>query len=185
MYWQNKGPRNTEKTLKLALDKAEEQNIRHIIVASSTGRTAEALLEIANPDKYNIVCVTYHAGFNDPGKTAMSLETRRKLEDAGLAVLTTTHLMAGLDRALRFKFGGVYPAEIIANTLRIFGQGVKVCTEISGMALDAGMVPHGEKVVAIGGSGKGADAALVITPAHSHQFFDSKIHELICKPAGF
>ncbi|HZK18512.1 MAG TPA: pyruvate kinase alpha/beta domain-containing protein [Clostridia bacterium] len=185
MYWPGKGPGNTEETLKLSLTRAREQGIRYIVAASSTGRTIEALLKHEEAKSCKIVCVTYHAGFHDPGETMMSLEARRELEDAGVSVLTATHLMAGLDRALRFKFGGVYPAEIIANTLRIFGQGVKVCTEISGMALDAGMIPYGEKVVAIGGSGKGADAALIITPAHSHQFFDAKIHEIICKPGEF
>jgi hypothetical protein len=73
----------------------------------------------------------------------------------------------------------------MAQTLRMLGQGFKVCVEISGMALDAGLIPYGEEIVAIGGSAKGADTAVVITPAHSNRFFDTKINEIICKPGQF
>lgn len=45
--------------------------------------------------------------------------------------------------------------EIIANTLRMFGQGVKVCVEVATMALDAGLIPYGEDVIAAGVSGVG------------------------------
>jgi len=93
--------------------------------------------------------------------------------------------MAGLDRAVRNKFGGVYPSEIIAQTLRMLGQGVKVCVEVAGMALDAGLIPYGVDVVSVGGTGRGADSAIVIAPAHSNQFFDTKIREIICKPREF
>jgi hypothetical protein len=109
-------------------------------------------------------------------------ETKRRLEEGGIKVLTATHLLAGVDRALKNKFNGIYPAEIIAYTLRILGQGVKVGVEIACMALDAGLIPYGEDVITIAGSGKGADTALVIRPAHSNYFFETKIKEIICKP---
>jgi uncharacterized protein len=96
--------------------------------------------------------------------------------------LTTTHLLSGVDRALRNKFEGIYPAEIIASTLRMFGQGLKVCVEISVMALDAGLIPYGEEIITVGGTGRGADTAAVIVPAHSIKFFDTKIKEIICMP---
>jgi len=40
-----------------------------------------------------------------------------------------------------------------------------VCVEIAGMALDAGLVPYGKEIIAVAGSGTGADTAIVITPA--------------------
>jgi len=132
-----------------------------------------------------VVCVTYHAGFATPGQTTMLPEVKKKLEDGGIKVLTTTHLLAGVDRALKNKFNGIYPAEIIAYTLRILGQGVKVGAEIACMALDAGLVPYGEDIITIAGSGKGADTALVIRPAYSNYFFETKIKEIICKPRAF
>jgi hypothetical protein len=83
---------------------------------------------------------------------------------------------------LSSKFGGVNPVEIIANALRMFGQGVKVCTEISVMALDSGLIPYGESVVAVAGTGRGADTAVIIKPAHAKDILNTRIQEIICKP---
>lgn len=155
--------------------------IRYVVVASNTGKTAELCLDKG----LQVVCVTHHVGYAAPGEDEMPVETRKRLSEAGVRVLTTTHLMAGLDRAVRNKFGGLYPAEIVAASLRMLGQGLKVCVEVAGMALDAGMIPHGEEIVAIGGTGAGADTAAIIVPAHSNKFFDTKVKEIICKPREF
>lgn len=184
--WDNKGPNNTIDTLELAYKRALELDIENIVIASNSGSTVDELLKIINskenPETHNIVCVTHHVGFTKPGKDEMSAEKRKTFGDKGIKLLTTTHLFAGVDRGVRNKFGGVYPAEIIAQTLRIFGQGIKVAVEISCMALDAGLIPFGESIIAVGGSGKGADSAIVINPAHGNNFFDCEIPEIICMP---
>jgi hypothetical protein len=72
--------------------------------------------------------------------------------------------------------------ETIADTLRIFGQGMKVVCEISMMAADSGLVRSDEDVVAIAGSSRGADTAVVLKPVNTHNFFDLKIREILCKP---
>jgi len=178
LLWPEKGKNNTDQTIETAIKKARQLGIKYIVVASNSGWTAEKLLGKG----FEVVCVTHHVGFEGPGIDEMPPEMRRKLQDQGVKVLTTTHLFAGLDRAVRNKFGGVYPAEIMAQTLRMFGQGVKVGVEVAGMALDAGLIPYGVDVVAIGGTGEGADAAIVIRPAHSNKFFDTVIKEIICMP---
>lgn len=184
MHWEKKGPQNTGGTIELALQRAREVGIQNVVVASSTGKTALEVAEKAG-NSIQVCCVTYHVGFDGPGKSRMPEKVKQQLAEKGVPTLTTTHLLAGVDRAVRNKFGGVYPAEIMAQTLRMLGQGVKVCVEIAGMALDAGLVPYGEEIVAIAGSGTGADTAVVIVPAHSNHFFDTKIKEIICKPREF
>ena len=181
MYWNTRGKNNTDETIALAVKKAKELNLEHIVVGSNTGDTALKLADCG----LKVVSVSHHVGFAGPGVDEMSGEMREKLAAAGITVLTTTHLMAGLDRAVRNKFGGVYPSEIIAQTLRMLGQGVKVCVEVAGMALDAGLIPYGVDIVSIGGTGRGSDSAIVIAPAHSNHFFDTKIKEIICKPREF
>lgn len=181
MYFDKAGKHNTDEVIKLVTDYAANHNIKYVVVASKTGDTAEKLLG----NDFKVICVTYHVGFFGPGQASLTPERRQQLEDQGIPVLTTTHLMAGLDRACRFKFGGVYPAEIIASTLRMFGQGTKVCIEVAGMALDAGLIPYGEEVIAVAGSANGADTALTLLPAHSNYFFDTKVREIICKPKDF
>ncbi len=179
-YWEKAGKKNTEDTVKAALEKAEELGIKHIVVASNSGETAELFAGKG----LNVVCVTHQVGFKEPGEDEMEADMRKNLKEKGVEVLTTTHLLAGVDRALRFKFEGVHPAEIVASTLRLLGQGFKVCIEISVMALDAGLVPYGEEIIVVGGTGRGADAACVLVPAHSSQFFDAKVKEIICMPQG-
>lgn len=180
MYWERRGPANTDATVGAALKRAGELEIDHLVVASNSGATADKIA--AGKTGITVTCVTHHAGFIGPGKTEMSAETRAGLSRKGLQLLTTTHLLAGVDRALRMKFQGIYPAEIIASSLRMFGQGVKVCVEISVMALDAGLIPHGEEIIAVAGTGRGADTACLILPAHSNNFFDTVVKEIICMP---
>ncbi|MDD4171195.1 MAG: pyruvate kinase alpha/beta domain-containing protein [Syntrophomonas sp.] len=180
MYWDTAGPANTEKTIQLAIDRAIELGIGHIVVASNSGANINRILE--KNTNLNIIGVTHHIGFAEPGGDEMSTPMREELHAKGIKLLTTTHLFGGVDRAVRLQFGGLYPAEIISHTLRIFGQGVKVAVEIAIMALDAGLIPYGEDVISIGGTATGADAAIVIRPAHSNKVFQTTVQEIICMP---
>lgn len=72
---------------------------------------------------------------------------------------------------------------IIAQTLRFFGQGMKVIVEIASMAADAGVIPADKDVLVIAGSGRGSDTAVILRPANSHRIFDLVIREIIAKPS--
>lgn len=183
MYYHTADIHNTEAVVEEAIKRAEQLDLKHIVVASCTGKSAQLFLDHAK--NFEIVCVTHQSGFYQPGEDEMDPGIRKKLLEGGIKVLTTTHLLAGIDRACRLKFGGVYPAEIVASTLRMFGQGLKVSVEIAGMALDAGLIPYGAETVSLGGTGQGLDTAVVLVPAHSQNFFDTKIKEIICKPRNF
>jgi uncharacterized protein len=178
VYWDKKGQECTEDTVLAAIQAAKEKGIRIIIVASNTGATAELF---ANKG-LEVICVTHVNGFVNPGENEMTKENRSKLEALNIKVLTTTHVLSGAERAFSSKFAGIYPVEIIANTLRMFGQGVKVGVEIATMALDSGLIPFGESIIAVGGSGRGADSAIIIKPAHAKDILNTRIEEIICKP---
>lgn len=183
LYWDKPGRTNTISTSEAALNRAAELGLKHIVVASSSGRSAELFLK--HTGVFEIICVTHQVGYFKPGEDEMVPETRKKLAGGGIKLLTTTHLMAGIDRACRNKFGGIYPSEIVANALRMLGQGLKVCVEVGCMALDAGLIPYGTEIVTVGGTGQGLDTAVVLLPAHSQNFFDNKVKEIICKPREF
>ncbi|MEO0009381.1 MAG: pyruvate kinase alpha/beta domain-containing protein [candidate division WOR-3 bacterium] len=180
-YFKHPGSVNTTSTFKLVLEFSRKNKIKHLVVASTTGKTVLQLLRMI-PKDLSIICVTHHAGFTQPGMREMSSAAERRLNAIGIPVLRTTHLFAGVDRALRLKFGGISPAEIVAHTYRTLGEGFKVAVEIAVMTLDAGLIPYGKDIISIGGTGSGADTAIVIRPAHSHHFFDTKIKQIICKP---
>ncbi len=182
MYFDKPGKDNTDQTLKLAADRAKELSINEVVVASTSGFTASKAIEIF--DGYRITAVTYHSGFKEPFKNEMSADVKADLQNKGIAVLAASHALSGLERSIAKKHSGAYPVLIIADTLRLFGQGVKVAVEVAVMAADAGALTGGD-IIAIGGSGHGADAALVLKPAHQNNFFDMRIREIICKPRAF
>ena len=113
-------------------------------------------------------------------------ENRKTVEGKGGIMLTTTHAFGGVHRSLYRGEGPPPPlpviGDVIAMTLRMFGQGMKVACEIAAMAADAGMVRTDEEIIAIGGTGRGADTAVVLQPEYVHRFFNLKVKELICKP---
>ncbi len=182
IYFEKPGKDNTDETLKAAKKRADELRIRDIIVASTTGYTASRAVKVFNPREYNLVIVTHMTGFRNPGEQEFPAELREKLASMGAKILTCTHALSGVERALRKMLNTWGPVEFIAQALRLLGEGIKVVVEIVVMAADAGLIPISKDVIAIAGTGRGADTACVVKPAHSTNFFDLFIKEIICKP---
>jgi hypothetical protein len=174
---------STDKTLQLAFGKAKELET-DIVIATTSGASAAAGVEYAKNAgfKGRVIVVTHVNGFKVPGENELLEENRKKLEAAGAVIITATHALSGAERAISGKFGGAYPVEIIAHTLRMFCQGMKVCVEIAAMALDAGAVKAPHPVVVVGGTASGLDTACVITPGYTSKIFDTRVHEVLCKP---
>ena len=181
LYFTEPDEVNTDETLKAVKERADELKIRDIIVASTRG--GSGLKAIAAFKDYNVVVVTHSTGLREPGVQELSEEMAEKIKAGGGRILTATHAFSGVNRAIQKKFDTVYPTGIIAQTLRLFSQGMKVCVEITAMAADAGMIPVDKDVVAIAGSGRGADTAIVVKPATAHNLFDMVIKEIITKPS--
>jgi len=180
IYYPEISEENTEKTLKAAKERADELGIKNIVVSSTRGGTALATLDVFKG--YNVVVVTHVAGFKEPGKIEMSDDTVAEIKKKGGKVLTTVHAFGGVSSAIQKKFDTMESGLLIANVLRMFGQGMKVAFEIIYMAADAGLLPMDEDVISIAGTGKGADTAIVVKPAHSGDMFDLYAKEIIAKP---
>ena len=181
--FKEKGKVNTAETLSLAVAKAVELGAP-MVVASNTGSTAEQLAALLKESHKDIPVVLVSAvyGMREPGKNQLSDEKRAELKAQGFKVVTAAHALSGAERAFSNKFHGQGPIEIMAHTLRMFSQGVKVGVECATMALDAGEIPYGVPVVAVGGTGGGADSVIVLTPSYTHSILDTKVHEIVCKP---
>lgn len=182
MYFDKAGKHNTMETLQAAYARATALGLNEAVVATSSGDTAYQALEIFKG--FRLTAVTYHGGFREPFKNVMPEGVKKDLQDKQVQVVQATHALSGLERSVARKYQGSYPVLLIADTLRLLGQGVKVAVEITVMAVDAGVL-SGADVVAIGGTAKGADAALVIKPANQSDFFNLAIREIICKPRVF
>ena len=183
MVFSTAGKQNTADTIALAVSRAQALNAP-LIVSTYTGETGLTLVKAvkdAGAD-LSIIAVRGTFGFHIPGAFKMPAETEQQLLDAGVEIVSAAHALSGAERSISKKFGGAYPVEIIAQTLRMFGQGTKVAVECAIMAYDAGLLEPGTPVVSLGGTGTGVDTALVITPAGSAQVLDVKIHEVLCLP---
>ena len=180
VYFDKPGRDNTEEVLRIARLRADELGIKTIVVATTMGDTAARAVEVFKGRK--VVAVTHNTGFKGPNTQELTDENRRIIESKGGIILTTMHAFAGVSRALRFKFDTIAIGEIIAHTLRILGQGIKVTCEVTVMAADVGLVRTDEDIIAIAGTGRGADTAVVLTPVNSTQIFDLRVKEILCKP---
>jgi hypothetical protein len=180
VYFEMPGPQNTDETLNIAQEWAENHSIETVLVASASGRTGVRAMELHLSK--NIVVVTHATGFSGENEQELTPENRQKIESMGGRILTCQHALAGISRAVRLKYQTYEIDEIVANTLRIFGQGLKVAVELCLMAADGGLIRTDADVIAIGGTGTGADTAVVIRPANVCRFFDMKIRGILCKP---
>lgn len=183
LYFERPGPQNTRRTIEIASARAKELDVRSVVVASSSGRTAVQAATLFR--EMNLVVVTHSTGFMKPDYQELKPAMRRKIEGLGGKILTCQHAFGGVNRAVRKKLATTELDEIIAYTLRTFGEGTKVAIEISLMAADAGLISTLEPCIAVGGSGSGADTALLLKPANAQTFFELKILEVLAKPRVF
>jgi len=178
------GEENTAKTLALAKARAEALGIKTVVVASTVGGTAVKAVDVFKG--YKVVVVTHVTGMREPDTQEFTEDNRKIVEKKGGIILTTAHAFGAIHRALGATGAPPIPTsaigDVIAMTLRTFGQGMKVVCEIAAMAADAGLVRTDEEIISIGGTGRGADTAVVLQPDYVHRFFNLKVKEIICKP---
>ncbi|MFX0133333.1 MAG: pyruvate kinase alpha/beta domain-containing protein [Candidatus Hodarchaeota archaeon] len=188
VYFEKAGKDNTEETLKIAKKFAEKKGIKDIVVASTVGETGVQAAKIFPTNDYNLVVVTHSYGFMKNIKQELDDNNRAILEKNNVKILSGTHAFSGVERAFRtgLKPQIWFPVELMAKTIRsVFGEGTKVCMEIAIMAADAGLIDMESDVICIGGTGRGADTALILKPAYSSYFLKMKVREIICKPRDF
>ena len=184
-YFDKPGPANTADAAKFAIERAKELNIRTIVIASSSGKTAEIFHEAMKGSALNLVVVTHVVGFAKPGEWEFNAETASRLRSEGIAIVTGTHTLSGLERALSRspKVTGGSRTEAIAEALRrIVAVGLKVAVECVMIAADQGAIGIDKEVIAVGGTASGADTVCVIQPAHTANFFDLQVREIVAMP---
>jgi hypothetical protein len=184
-YFTEPGEANTEDAARFAVERAGEAGIKTIVVASSTGKTALAFLKAMEGTDLHLVVVTHVVGFSAPGVWDFDPEAAATLRAAGAQIVTGTHALSGLERAISRspKLGGSSRTEAIAEALRrTIAVGLKVAVECSLIAADQGAVRVDEEVIAVGGTATGADTVCVIRPSHTASYFDLQVREIVAMP---
>jgi hypothetical protein len=182
VYFEKAGKDNTATCLEVARKAAAEDGFRYIVVATTTGSTGLLFSEAFRDGRPQVSVVTHSAGFRGPNTFEIEEEALRKIKENGAKVYTGTILTHSIETSFTSKFSGLYPAMIVAQSLRRFGEGAKVCCEIVMMAADAGLIPEGEEVLAVAGTGYGADTVMVLKSAASKRFLDLRVLEILAKP---
>ncbi len=176
------GRSNTEAVLQLVKQRAADLSINTILIATTTGATAAQAAMVL--PSLTLIAVTHSTGYIHPNQQELLPEVEKELKEKHVQILTVQHALGGVNRAVRKMLHTYQTDEIIAHTLRIWGQGMKAALEIALMAADAGLVDVESPVISISGTGRGADTAVVLQPTNAQTFFDLKIHEIICRPAA-
>lgn len=184
VYFAKSGKANTDTVLDAVDACLRRTGIEYVVVASNSGETGLKTIARLERSGAEVVVVTSHAGFSGEGVLDMDPEAEESLVRAGAKVVRASHALSGVERSLSKKLGGSSRVEAVSEALRsLFGQGMKVCVEITVMASDSGAVPCGDvEIIAIGGTGEGADTACVVRPAHANSFFKMEIREILAIP---
>ncbi|MFX1287954.1 MAG: hypothetical protein ACFFFY_05270 [Promethearchaeota archaeon] len=185
MYFDKGGPHNTEKALEIAKKYADLFDINEIVIASTTGMTAQKAKNLFDPQKYKLIIVTHSFYFGGPDKRQeFSEDLIEELRKEGLIVFSSTHAFGSVERSLRMSLKQWGPMEIMAKYLREnFSQGTKVCMEIATMVADAGLISSLEDdIICVGGTGRGADTVCLIKPMTTSLFHQLRVKAILAKP---
>lgn len=176
VYFEEPGIANTEVTLNLALERAKARGVNKIVLASTRGETARLFAPKLAGTGIKMIVVPHQYAFMPDGQQRFPKELVSELGLQGHTVYFGTMLFH------TENFYSTNEPRLMANLLRTFCQGMKVCVEILFMVVNAGLVDVGERVVVVSGTGRGADTAIVAIAAPTTALADFHITEIICKP---
>jgi hypothetical protein len=159
-YFEKPGKENTFRCLEMVSGLVDE-GFSHLVVATTTGETGLLFARKLQGKTLNVVAVTHNVGYAGQNADECPAEARQELNSLGVKIFTGAILTRGIEASFVKSHQGVYLGYIIAQTLRLLGQGVKVCVEIVVEACDAGLVPEGADIIAVAGNRRGADTVAI------------------------
>lgn len=169
---------DTEELLDRAVSYAADHDVDAVCVASTSGETGAKAAERFGED---LVVVGHSYGFEEENEQELEAEYVEAIEAAGGDVFVGPMALSNVGSAVAER-DGYSTNEVIADVLRLFGQGTKVAVECPLMACDAGLVDSGARVLSIAGTGSGADTALLVRAANTRDFFDARVLDVVGKP---
>ena len=164
-YFQETGQQNTGEVVRLAVERLAAGDIAAVVVATTTGVSALAVAK-AVPKGTRVYAV------NHLPSTRVEAAIRDQARAAGAVFIPDEPAVKGLKH-----IEGHSP-----DTLRRFGQGMKVAVEVVMQATEAGLVKAGERVIGLGGTSRGVDVAAVIVAAGPQGFGEIWVSEILAKP---
>lgn len=191
VYFDSPGRDNTVDVIEAVKKRLKETSVKYIVVASTTGATALKLSD-ALGDSVQIVSVSESALVREWGAEypCMDAENKKELEQRGVIVAEKVSYVFHSSPLEGGKWSVPSPEMLVRETLYAFGQGMKVAVEVALIAVACGYIEPFQDVIAIGGTERGADTAVVLRATFPNLIFskdDSKklvIREIIAMPRG-
>ena len=188
-YFEEPGDQNTEQVLEAVSKRVAEGKINKVVVASTSGKTA---LKFARSlqGKAEIFRVSESPFRREWKETwpCLNEENHKALKELGAIVINNIPYVFHNSVVDAARWDVTTPERLVKETLYCFGQGLKVAVEIALTAVSCGFIPPFEDVIAVGGSGNGADTAIVLRGTYPACIFDKdpqkrlEIREIIAMP---
>lgn len=182
VYFEKRGIENTDRALEIAFDEAKKRGLSRVVIASTRGGTALKAIDHSTRTGIKFLIITHNNWFHNETEQQFDAKITEKVEKAGGAVHSGTMVLRGLGRALRDKMG-YSQEEIVALSLRMVSEGIKVCCEMAAMGCDSGLIEKEKDTIIVAGTGKGADTVCVMKPNTSNNFFSIRVKEILAKPS--
>jgi len=172
IYFSEPGPQNTDAVVEAIRERVKDSDLKYVVVASESGKTALKVARALKDFGVKVVCVSAYAGIRKTeGRTWPDIkgEVKEELDRFSVKILNETPWIFR-SSAIDYQFlGEVAPSIIMHKVLsRLMGYGFKTAIEITLLAAEAGVIPVDEEVVAVAGTGwlgGGADCAIVVRPS--------------------
>ena len=191
LYFEKPGKHNTDKVVEVVRQRLAEGDINTIVVASTTGYTALKFSEaLQGQAGITLIGVAETPLIREWGAEypCLQLETKQELERRGVIVADKIPYLLHSSILDYSQWKAPSAEEILRETLYAFGQGLKVAVEVVLIAVASGFLEPFQDVIAVGGTSRGADTAIVVRATSPNHVFSQnamkrlKIYEVLCKP---
>jgi len=191
VYFEKPGKQNTEKVVRVVMERLDIGDIRTVVAASTTGYTALLLAEALQGRKgFALVSVGETPLIREWGSEypVLKPETKAELERLGVVVADKIPYLLHSSVLDFSPWKAPSAEEIFREALYGFGQGLKVAVEVTLIAVASGFIEPYQKVIAVGGTSRGADTAIVLRATFPNHVFSKdgakrlKVYEVLCKP---
>ena len=183
------GEENTQWVIEAVSQRLEVGGIRQVIIASTSGETAVAFARSLK-GKAELICVSEAPYRREWGEEwpCLKQEFRQELESLGVNIMDNVPYVFHNSVMEAARWPNTSPERLVKETLYCFGQGMKVAVDVALTAVSCGYVAPYQDVIGVGGSGKGADTAIILRATYPASLFDKdpakrlEIKEIIAMP---
>lgn len=193
VYFRNPGKENTGRVVEVVLKRLDEGDVKTVVVASTTGYTAHKFADALEGRK-DVTLISV-------GETPLACEwdakakypflapeVKQDLERRGVIVADRVPYLLHSSVLDSSRWQAPSAGEIVRDTLYAFGQGLKVAVEVVLIAVASGFLAPYQDVIAVGGTSRGADTAIVVWATFPNHVLSEdrrkrlRIREVLCKP---